>query len=155
MLTEFRPLAPENLHLTLLFLGDQRPEKLDEIADIMLSICGQVRPFEISFTGWQLAGRGTRKRPLCLKVTAEPELLELQYKLNCEITRSGVHLTQRQFWPHLTLGRTPPLPQAEKLEQLWAEVPQKIVSDRVNLYQSRLLPQGAVHTLIQGARLSA
>lgn len=144
----------KNLHLTLVFLGEQSVEVLEEVAQIMLSIRAQAQPLKISFERLCLAGQGSGKRPVCLEVRAETPLLKLQDCLRSEIRGHGVDFKQNRFWPHLTLGRVQS-PRASKNIQQCPAIGRKVMIDRVNLYRSRLLPEGAEHSLLREAKLQA
>ena len=151
-LPSFRAMAWQNLHLTLVFLDDQSPEVLEETAKRMLSVGVGMKPFSAPLAGWQLLGRGQRRRPLCLEVAALPQLLELQRRLSDMTARLGIVSERRRYRPHLTLGRMPPpLPRQELLAPLLGEPPQRLEIDRIALYSSQLLPNGAEHKLLAEA----
>ncbi len=95
-LPTFKPLDLQNLHLTLFFLGDQSSEVLEETAKLMLSIGAEVESFCAPLGGLQLLGGGPHRRPLCLAVSAAPQLHELQRKLNNMVSQLGIVLERRR-----------------------------------------------------------
>ncbi len=146
-LPEFRPTAGRNLHLTLNFLDRRSPQELEEISRIMLSIGGQTGSIRALSADLQLLGRKGSKRPLCLGLKAPDALFHLQRRLERQIDSlcgSGPH---RSYRPHLTLGRLKPAP-GSRLPYALTPEPLELFFDRIGLYSSRLLPQGAEHRLL-------
>lgn len=151
----FRPMPLANLHLTLVFLGDQSTQTLEEIAALMLSVGGRTRPFAAPFRDLQLAGRGHHRRPLCLEIAPVAQLIELQRRLSRRIARLGIEPERRRYWPHLSLGRTtPPLLPPEQRQRLLASAPRQIRIERVCLYSSHLQPGGAQHEVLATAEFT-
>ncbi len=97
-----RPVDEENLHLTLLFLGEQDDEALAEVHEQLSGIVEA--GFELT-----LAGLGTfgseQPRTLWLGVRAEPRLIALQKAVSRTVRKAGLDLPHRRFVPHVTLAR--------------------------------------------------
>ena len=91
---------PENLHLTLAFLGET--EKLSSIKTAMRQV--QTPPFFIQ-TGQ--FGQFHRSGGDIWWLGLQPcvELQELHNQLSCALRHAGFILENRRFTPHLTLGR--------------------------------------------------
>jgi 2'-5' RNA ligase len=148
-------LKKENMHITLKFLGETEvePEKIK--AAIELSAAG-VRP-EIFVLN--RPGIFTPERPRILWLgTARPSksLQELYDRLNVNFAQLGFETDDRKFIPHLTLGRvkkgrvdrkTVKNFLNQKVEPLNFEI------NRVNLFESKLTPQGARHNIIYNEEL--
>lgn len=101
-LPEGRPVPPENLHLTLAFLGEH-PEPVVEDAHHALSRLRH-RSFELTLRGLDVLG-DRRLRVLNAGVAPEPGLDRLQSKVAQAIRDAGVELQRRRFQPHVTLAR--------------------------------------------------
>ncbi|MGY6635277.1 MAG: RNA 2',3'-cyclic phosphodiesterase [Alkalilacustris sp.] len=100
-----RLVAPEELHLTLLFLGEQ-PRPLLE--DLHLALEGVRAPgFDL-----ELRGIGRFGAPLPRSVhacaPAQGGLLHLHRKLASCVRGNGIALERRRFVPHVTLARLDP-----------------------------------------------
>jgi 2'-5' RNA ligase len=103
-----RWVAPENLHLSLRFIGE-----VDEgAAEDIDAALGQIfaAPLEVT-----LAGVGcfeTRGRAQTLWAGAEPSgpLLHLQARVEAQVQRAGCPPEGRKFTPHVTLARMKRLP---------------------------------------------
>lgn len=145
-LPELRLSPPENLHLSLQFLGDQPQALLDRIGCLMLPIGAIFPPFSVELKGVGSFPKGRHPRVIWLGVEPVAPLLSLQAALADALGNLGLPREARPYQPHLTLGRLrrPPV-KTEVLERCresdcgWLEVTSMI------LYGSRLTPQGAVH----------
>lgn len=110
----------ENLHLTLAFLGETAPERLEELRAVLDGCAGA--PLALSF-----GPLGRFKRPegdiLWRQVNAEEGLFRLQAALSAALTARGFPLEDRPFRPHLTLARRARLAPGESLEALSRQLP--------------------------------
>ncbi|WP_376696577.1 RNA 2',3'-cyclic phosphodiesterase [Wenzhouxiangella sp. EGI_FJ10305] len=98
-----------NLHLTLLFLGDQPAERLGEFEAAADAIRGKPCELRLDRFGW-FPGAGV----LWLGGEAPETLQALQAALYARIGELGIDLDRRPFRPHVTLfrkvARRPDLP---------------------------------------------
>lgn len=146
-LSGFRWAPPENLHLTLRFLGDQPEDYLEKLADIVLSVGSSNRCFQLTISGIGAFPSWHRGRVIWLGCQQPAPVVSLHQQLSAALLSLGIPEEQRPFRPHLTLGRSrqpralPPLPETVT----GAEVASFDI-DRLVLYQSQLTPRGARHT---------
>jgi 2'-5' RNA ligase len=99
-----RPVAAENLHLTLVFLGEL-PEPV--LGDVDLAFAGiRAAGFELRLSGAGLFGRA-KPRVVYAGVAASPALQHLQAKVETAARGAGVALEARRYVPHVTLARLP------------------------------------------------
>ena len=97
-----RPVAPENFHLTVAFLGEH-PEPV--IEDVHLALDGIRAPeFALTLTGAGLFG-GRRPRALYAGVRPEPALSRLRKKVLQAARDAGLHMPRGRYTPHVTLAR--------------------------------------------------
>ena len=96
---------PENLHLTLAFLGECDEQQTARAKHAV----GTVRfaPFSITVAG---GGYLDRERPNLVFCGLRNDrgydsLRRLESQLRVNLTAKGLNLEQREFWPHITLGR--------------------------------------------------
>jgi 2'-5' RNA ligase len=142
-----RPVPPENLHLTLVFLGEL-PEPV--LHDVDLAF-GAVRApgFTLTLSGVALFG-GARPRVAYAGAAANPALLHLQAKVETAARSAGVAVEARRYLPHVTLARLPDRMEGrERLERavagrgLYASEPFAVEDFR--LFRSQLTGSGAVY----------
>ncbi|MFQ5566782.1 MAG: RNA 2',3'-cyclic phosphodiesterase [Paracoccaceae bacterium] len=97
-----RPVAPENFHLTVAFLGEH-PEPV--IEDVHLALGGIRAPgFALTLSGTGLFG-AERPRVLYAAVRPEPALNRLRKKVLHAARGAGLRLPRERYSPHVTLAR--------------------------------------------------
>lgn len=96
-----RPQPPENYHVTLVFLGDQPRDLLEEL-DLALQRFASP-PVPVQIAGLGLFGGST---PYNLHATIRPDsaLMDLQARLERLCRREGLEPPRRKFTPHVTLA---------------------------------------------------
>lgn len=151
MLAQMLPLprrvAPEAMHLTLVFLGELDEPLAEEAHRAFETIVAH--PFPLTLRGVGAFGGG-RPRSVHAEVAPEPALDRLQSKVAQAARLAGVALDHRRFTPHVTLGRLKPgevdprhLEQA--LVRCGGFAAGTIRVDRFCLYRSHLARAGAVY----------
>ncbi|WP_165910101.1 RNA 2',3'-cyclic phosphodiesterase [Rhodovulum bhavnagarense] len=96
-----RPVPLENLHLTLVFLGELPEQVLDEVHLAFSQI--RAEPFELTLSGLDLFG-GHKPRVLYARVTPNPALEHLQSRLAQAARMAGAAVEGGRFVPHVTLA---------------------------------------------------
>lgn len=107
-----RKVEAENLHLTLVFLGDC-PEPALEAAHEGFEALREHR-FYLSLNGLGLFGKD-KPRVAWAGLAPSPELLHLQAKVETIARRANCPIEARKFVPHVTLGRFQPPPPADAM----------------------------------------
>jgi RNA 2',3'-cyclic 3'-phosphodiesterase len=140
---------PENLHLTLRFLGEVPADRIDSIVERLAGV--KVEPFILPVEG---VGTFPPKRPprvLWVGVgSGHPRLFQLRQRIDDALLASGLQLDVRTFHPHATLARctenaTAAVSQWIHAHRDFAAPPFRV--EAFDLYASELRPTGAVHTL--------
>jgi 2'-5' RNA ligase len=98
-----RWVAPENLHLTLRFLGEVENPLLPEIDLALAAICAE--SFDLTVSGIDVFGSKRRPRLLVARVERHESLHHLHDKIESAITRLGFKPEARRFTPHVTIAR--------------------------------------------------
>jgi 2'-5' RNA ligase len=100
-----RWVRPDNIHLTLKFLGDVHQANLDAIQQALEVEAQKARTFEITIGGLGVFPNQYNPRVIVIKVQVPPGLIALQRGIESQTDRLGYPHENRPFSPHLTLGR--------------------------------------------------
>ncbi|MDD4716200.1 MAG: RNA 2',3'-cyclic phosphodiesterase [Oscillospiraceae bacterium] len=115
----------ENLHLTLIFLGETEREKLPVLQSAMEEAAGE--PFSLEFCGLGYFCR--REGPLYyLEAHGNSALSALQTRLKEALFSRGFQMEGKAFRPHLTLGRTVVLEREFSTAGILPHLPEQLVS---------------------------
>jgi 2'-5' RNA ligase len=148
----FRWVAPDNLHITLRFIGSVERVLVDGITERLAAASLPAFDVELGDSGVFRRGRQVRVVWIGLSSGVEPAR-ELAARVEAECVTAGLQPETRAFQPHLTLARSrhrngdilPALPPAPRLEPWRA---QELV-----LYRSHLGRAGAVYEPLLSLRL--
>ena len=99
-------VAPENLHLTLKFLGERTSEEVHLAAQALAEATSGAAPFTLSFHGLGAFPGLARPRVFWVGVAAGAEDARmLQSRVEAALAQRTFAREERQFSPHLTIGR--------------------------------------------------
>jgi 2'-5' RNA ligase len=143
---------PENIHLTLKFLGEIKDEQAVDVCNITGDVAGRHESFELDIESVGHFG-GNSARVLWVGMGQNCEkLLELQQDLEQQLDLAGWPKETRKFSGHLTLCRIRNPRAGVKLAQLAKQYEDfklgTMAADSVSVYQSQLTPQGSVYTVL-------
>ncbi len=145
-------VKPENMHLTLKFLGEVDDARVPEVA-ARVKAPYDVAAFDVSFSGVGLFPPSGPVRVVWIGMTAGVEPLQaLQQEVEARLGPLGFPAETRGFQAHLTLGRFRiPAPRSIRaaIEGVRAGNVGACRIDHVTLYQSRLSPRGATYTPLE------
>ncbi|MEQ8328998.1 MAG: RNA 2',3'-cyclic phosphodiesterase [Longimicrobiales bacterium] len=95
----------DDMHITLKFLGQVRPDRVAPIHEVMGRVAAATRSFTMELGGFGAFPTIRRPRTLWLGVAASPELRCLKQDLEWALGDCGFEPETRAFHPHITLGR--------------------------------------------------
>lgn len=148
---------PDNLHLTLKFLGETPSERIPALGLACVEAAKANPPFTLTTQGTGFFPDQRRPRIVWAGLSgAVTELEALQQQVEACLAVQGCTPEIKPFRPHLTLGRCKSprnLPQlATHLNSYKLPALSFTVSELV-LMQSQLHPSGSIYTPLQRARL--
>jgi RNA 2',3'-cyclic 3'-phosphodiesterase len=94
--------APEQMHLTMRFIGEVNGTMANDIDDALASVRASAFTMELAGVG-EFGGKNPRA--LWAGVRANEALLHLQRKIETALQRFGLEPERRKFTPHVTLAR--------------------------------------------------
>ena len=98
-------VAEANFHITLNFLGETAVSKLERLEEVLAETCAQRSPLSTSLRGMSAFPDERHARVLWIGVRKSRALGELQDRLRENLVNSGFPLEDREYIPHLTIGR--------------------------------------------------
>lgn len=136
----------ENLHLTVIFLGEVSIGHLVNVKQAMDKITA--RSFLLNLNGFGYFKRSDGDI-YWVGVEDNETLLAIYNKLYQELTFEGFTLEKRLYKPHLTLGRKIVLPKHFKLEEFSQTfLAQKTMVDKISLMKSERINGKLIYTEI-------
>ncbi len=111
---DIKLVEPENLHITLKFLGEVKENDVNEIKNIIKNVCKGFKPFKVSVKGLGFFGSEKYIRVLWFDICeGKDELVKLMGKL--DDTLGYIRKETGSMVPHLTIGRVKSGRNREKL----------------------------------------
>ena len=101
--SEARWVRPEALHITLKFVGEQTPERVQAITEHLQLV--ESSAFEIRAGGYGFFPTAKAPRVFWIGIHAGPQLAELAEDIDIATAELGIPREDRPYSPHLTLAR--------------------------------------------------
>lgn len=137
-------MKPQNLHITLNFLGDLGPAEIDLAAAVILDTTPFYKKFKL-----QIDKVKAERDMLWLLPAENPTLLEFQQELQSKLREKKLGKRERyKYSPHILLAKS----KKSDRPMTWQPdpfAPIEFTVDKINLYESELTPGAATHTLIE------
>lgn len=144
--------APE--HLTLHFLGEIDPDRVEPLKERVAPVVGARPAFEVTVEGVDAFPSRSRPRVVWRGVGAgREELVRLALDVRAAVSAAGIPVDQGPYVPHLTLFRVRSAADAERARALLdgrtpAPAATRLPVVEVDLVESRLRAGGAEHRVL-------
>ena len=153
IVADVRWIVPENLHLTLKFLGDVEVLEIPRICSAVSAAVEDFSPFELEVLGAGAFPDLIRPRTIWLGVRAGNEaLVELHNRLQAALAPMGFREEGRRFRPHVTLGRVRDSVEESRFAQAFAQHAEYfaggMVVGELTVFSSELSRQGSKYEAI-------
>jgi len=158
-----RWVRPESLHITLKFIGEQAPERVEAITERLRRV--ESSAFAIRSGGYGFFPTAKAPRVFWIGIHAGPELAELAGRIDVAVAELGIPREDRPFSPHLTLARggragSPKRRKGDGPNAMFAVLEKRLAATseldfgtmtarEFILYQSQLSPGGSKYTKLQ------
>lgn len=153
-------IAPCNLHLTLVFLGEIPPTIIAPLTTALDQVATNFQPLTLGIGGVSSFGAHGRPRVIWAGLTGQiAALARLAGAVRAAAERYDIRVDDRQFVPHITLGRT----RRGRRSPQWATALSQPLNwpapefrvQEICLIRSRLTSQGATYSLLHSSPLAA
>ncbi len=150
-------VSPDQLHLTLKFLGDTEDGLVPEIVTAMREAASGVRPFEIRVRGTGAFPSLGRMNVIWVGVEGAEPLTRIAAALEASMEPLGFRREHRTWKAHVTLARVKGSGDLDRTRTiLRARAADEFGTHRVDaihLKKSVLTPQGAQYSVVESLRL--
>jgi 2'-5' RNA ligase len=137
---------PQNLHITLRFLGDTNLQQADQTKKLLEEVAGSSEPPEVVFKGLGIFRNIRDPRVLWIGMDPGRILPKLKTGVDRGLAKIGFLPEAREFHPHLTLARLKNIRDTELLRQQLMKyrdtVYQVVQINELIYYESILRPEG-------------
>ena len=159
---DVRWVTPDNIHLTLKFLGDVKSDKLPDLQRAVADACAGAAPFTLSITGAGAFPNTRRPNVIWVGVSGDVErAAALAQKIDDACAALGFAREERPFSPHLTLGRIKRDARPSDRHFIGEMIVNAHVGtfgelrvERVSVMKSELHPGGSVYTRLAEIQLT-
>jgi RNA 2',3'-cyclic 3'-phosphodiesterase len=155
-----RWVPAENIHLTLMFLGDVSVKNLEMLKKVLQTEVSSQHSFEFSVGGVGAFPNTRHARVVWVGVEAPAELVNVQRGIEMAVSRLGYAREDRPFSAHLTLGRVSRNATSKDIHLISEVLESTKVGflgvaqvDSIHLLKSDLQSTGAVYSSIFSAPL--
>jgi len=157
--TEVKWVEPDNLHVTLLFLGEVDDREVPAVCQVVGQGAETQAAFPLTVSGVGCFPNPRRPRTIWAGIgQGTQEVVAVHDALETPLLELGCYRREeRQYTPHVTLGRTRSERPMDKLAQAIAKHQGwqggDTVIREVQVMSSQLTPQGPIYTVMSRARL--
>jgi 2'-5' RNA ligase len=115
---DLKSVAPENIHITMKFLGDTNEELINDIIEIIRQCSKDIKPFKLEFKGAGAFPNLNYIKVLWIGILNYGPLETIANNLNSEMTKLGFKPEKRGFKPHITIARVKSRKKKNELKNL-------------------------------------
>ena len=148
---------PENVHVTLKFLGDTNEEQIDEIERMMKDAVKEIDSFYIRLKGAGVFPNQNYIRVVWIGIEHGGEIGTIAHRIDDQLSKLGFKKEKREFSPHLTIARVKTAENKEKLLQIiekYREVEfADMKIDSIKLKKSDLTQKGPIYTTLREIKI--
>jgi 2'-5' RNA ligase len=157
---DVRWVKVENIHPTVVFMGNIKEEDITPINDLVQEVCLSSGPFDVLLKG--LGSFPNPKNPRVLWIGLDGDLERMSHfrdALQKQLRPFGIKEEKRRFKPHLTLGRFRKYkrgdPTLDEMILRYHDLTDSVFSlNELSMFRSDLKPGGAKYTKLESWPLS-
>ena len=146
-------VEPENIHLTLKFLGDTDESLIDRIEEIMKESVKEIKPFTIKLKSAGVFPNERYIKVMWIGIENGEIIGKIANKIDEKISNLGFKKEKRKFSVHLTIARIKSAKNKEKLMQIIERYRDiefaTITVDSIILKKSELTQKGPIYSTLK------
>lgn len=155
-------VAPENIHLTLKFLGEIDDKQLEKVVQIINEAGKEKDKFQVSISSLGAFPKIDFPRVIWIGIESkDKQVKEIAKDLEEKIARIGIPREKRAFSSHITIGRVrSPLNRQELVLDLKNKADLSgqnlhFYVTKITLFKSTLTPKGPIYEILKETSLKA
>ncbi len=145
---KLKMVEPENIHLTIKFLGEIDEEMVRKVKEEMMNAVSEVKPFRGVLRGIGAFPGKNRIRVIWIGFHDNGEVVKISKAIDEGISRYGFK-KEKSYVPHITIARMKGRERKEKVLQIIEEYEKKefgeIECREIKLKKSILTPKGPIY----------
>lgn len=147
-----------NLHVTLAFLGESEEYQIANVSNLLQEKCPGSGNFEFIIKGLGVFKNFREPRAIWAGIQLSDKLVRLNELVKIVVKSNGINIENREFKPHLTIGRIKMLKSQTNLNTIlekYHEVEiQKVQVHEVIIFESILKPTGPFYKPVSIIKLA-
>ena len=150
-------VEPQNIHITLKFLGDVEENLVEDIERNIRDAVNEINPFSIELNGAGFFPNQNYIKVIWIGIKNSEPIKKISENIDGKLVNLGFKKEKRGFSPHLTIGRV----KTAKNKQLLQEVIEKYDDaefsvekiESIKLMKSVLNSKGPIYSVIKDIEL--
>ncbi len=149
---DLKLVDPENIHITMKFLGDTDEAKIPAIEDAMRTAAASVEPYQAALQGVGVFPHLDYIKVVWIGVDDDGQTKQIAETLEQELTAQGFREERHEFTPHATVARMKGARGKNAVQELVQRHKDtgfgELSVDGIQLKKSELQPEGPVYTTL-------
>lgn len=139
-------VKPENVHLTVAFLGSINPEQITVVKKVVNKVNQRLNPIKLTLSEISAFPNFNFARVIFVGLSGQIETLnKIAKEAREELKAKKIWFDEKPFVAHLTLGRLKKPQKLAQLIQKFAVKKIRFAVKEVSLYQNQLFPSGSIY----------
>lgn len=150
-------VKPENMHLTLKFLGKTDVSKVRTIQDIIKDVVEDKQPYKIKLKSVGVFPNINYIKVIWVGIDDNIQTKNMAESIDKKLSKNGFKKEKREYHPHLTLARVKSAKNKDKIvdiiEKYQNHVFQESIAEFIELKKSELTSKGPIYTTLKKIKL--
>jgi 2'-5' RNA ligase len=146
-------VKPENIHITLKFLGNTEKEQLEKIKETIADVVTGTSKFKLEFTGAGAFPNLNYIKVLWVGINDNGILAPIASELDKKLHKIGFQREKRTFKPHITLGRLKGFKNKNDVKKILKQHSDRYFGEldvnNIRLKKSILNPEGPIYSTLE------
>ncbi len=157
--TPVKWVEEKNLHITMKFLGEVKESEVEKLIAIVEDNVKGISFFNVKYEGMGTFPASTSPRVVWIGTSKGGEELKIiADSLEASLSKAGFKSEEREFTPHITIGRVKERKNIPELLKAIEKVKNskfgEMLVDHISIMKSTLTPKGPIYEVVKKIKLS-